>query len=77
MISKCTFAKRYFKNAIKVSNSLDPDQAQQNVGPDLGKNRLQRPSADDKQLRELQVNVDVVIMPSFCDLLVFYRIPQA
>ena len=25
-----------------MSNSLDPDQAQQNVGPDLGPNCLQR-----------------------------------
>ena len=30
-----------------VSNSLDPDQARQNVGPDLGPNCLQRLSADD------------------------------
>ena len=25
-----------FLNTIQVSNSLDPDQARQNVGPDLG-----------------------------------------
>ena len=30
-----------------VSNSLDPDQAQQNVEPDLGANGLQSLSADD------------------------------
>ena len=30
-----------------MSNSLDPDQARQNVGPDLGPNCLQRLSADD------------------------------
>ena len=30
-----------------MSNSLDPDQAQQFVGPDLGPNCLQRLSADD------------------------------
>ena len=30
-----------------MSNGLDPDQARQNVGPDLGPNRLQRLSADD------------------------------
>ena len=35
------------RNTIRVSNSLDPDQAQQNVGPDLGPNCLQRLSADD------------------------------
>ena len=31
-----------------MSNSLDPDQAQCFVGPDLGPNCLQRLSADDK-----------------------------
>ena len=30
-----------------MSNSLDPDQARQNVGPDLGPNYLQKLSADD------------------------------
>ena len=29
-----------------MSNSLDPDQAQQNIGPDLGPNYLQRLSED-------------------------------
>ena len=32
---------------MRVSNSLDPDQAQHFVGPDLGPNCLQRISADD------------------------------
>ena len=41
------FRKKYFKNTIRVSNSLDSDQARQNVGPDLGLNCLQRFSADD------------------------------
>ena len=31
---------------IRVSNSLDPDQARHLVGPDLGPNCLQRLSAD-------------------------------
>ena len=30
-----------FKNTIRVSNSLDPDQARQNVGPNLDPNYLQ------------------------------------
>ena len=30
-----------------MSNSLNSDQARQNVGPDLGPNCLQRLSADD------------------------------
>ena len=37
-----------FFNAIRVSNSLDPDQDRHFVGPDLGPNCLQRLSADDK-----------------------------
>ena len=32
---------------MRVSNSLDPDQARQFVGPDLGPNCLQRLSAED------------------------------
>ena len=31
---------------IKASNSLDPDQAQHSVGPDLDPNCLQKLSAD-------------------------------
>ena len=37
-------------NTIRVSNSLDPDQARRYVGPYLGPNCLQRLSADDKSL---------------------------
>ena len=33
-------------NTIRVSNRLDPDQAQQFFGPDLGPNSLQTLSAD-------------------------------
>ena len=36
--SKSTFSKNYFRNTIRVSNSLDPDQ---------GSNCLQRLSADE------------------------------
>ena len=31
-----------FRNSIKVSNSLDPDQARLFIGPDLGPTCLQR-----------------------------------
>ena len=37
-----------FRNTIRVSNSLDPDQDRHSVGPDLGPNCLLRLSADDK-----------------------------
>ena len=39
------FSKNYFRN-IRVSKSLDPDQTQHPVGPDLGPNCLQKLSAD-------------------------------
>ena len=38
---------KFFQDAIRVSNSLYPDQARPFVGPDLGPNCLQRLSADD------------------------------
>ena len=44
---KINFFENYFRNTIKVSNSLDPDQAGQFVGPDLGTNCLQKFLADD------------------------------
>ena len=40
-------SKKSFMNATRVSNSLDPDQAQHSVGPDLIPNCLQRLSADE------------------------------
>ena len=41
-VSKSTFPKISFRNIIRVSNSLDQDQARRFVGPDLGPNCLQR-----------------------------------
>ena len=38
----------FFRNTIRVSNSLDPDQDRYFVGPDLGPNCLQMLAADDK-----------------------------
>ena len=35
-----------FRNTIRVSNSLDPDQARCNVWPDLDPNYFQRLKAD-------------------------------
>ena len=51
-----TFSKNSFRNTIRVSNSLDPDQARRFVRPDLGPNCLQRLSADDTS-RQI-VNMD-------------------
>ena len=36
--SKSCFSKSSFRNAIRVSNSLDPDPARHVVGPDQGPN---------------------------------------
>ena len=35
-----SFSKNYFSNIIRMSNSLNPDQTQHFVGPDLGANCL-------------------------------------
>ena len=40
--SKLTFLKNYFRNTIRVSNGLDPDQDQHSVSPNVGSNCLQR-----------------------------------
>ena len=45
---------------MRVSNGLDPDQDQQNVGPDLSLNCLQRSLADDKR-KEL-----TILKSTFC-----------
>ena len=44
--SKSMFTKHSFKYMIRVSNSLDSDQAQPFVGPDLYPNCLQNFSAE-------------------------------
>ena len=44
--SKSSFSKISFRNTIRVSNSLDPDQARRCVGPDLGPSCSQALSAD-------------------------------
>ena len=45
--SESTVLKNSFRNTVRESNSLDPDQARHFVGPDLGPNCLQKLSADD------------------------------
>ena len=43
---KLTFSNNSFENIIRVSNSLDPDQARHFVGPGLGSICLQKLSAE-------------------------------
>ena len=45
--SKSTFSKNSFWTIIRMSDSLDSDQARHFVGPDLGLNCLQKLSSDD------------------------------
>ena len=47
-IFKIDFFKNSFRDTIKVSNGLDPEQAWHSVDPDQGLNLLQRLSADNK-----------------------------
>ena len=51
IFSKSTFSENSFRNT-RVSNSLDLDQAQFFVVPDLGPICLQRLSADDTRTKE-------------------------
>ena len=44
---KINFFEKLFQEYIRVSNSLDPDQARRFVGPALGPNCLQTLPADD------------------------------
>ena len=52
LLSKLTFSKNSFMNAIRVANSLEPDQDRHYVSPDLGPNCFQMLSADDKSCCE-------------------------
>ena len=54
-VFKINFKKKAFRNTIRVSNGLYPDQDRRTVSPDLGPNYLQRSSGDDK-IRGLQSN---------------------
>ena len=47
LLQKSPFFIKLFRNTIRVSNSLDPDQARHFVGPDLDPKCLQSLSADD------------------------------
>ena len=42
------FQKNYFRNTIRVSNILDPNQVRHFIGPDLSQNCLRRMSSGTK-----------------------------
>ena len=57
IIFKIFFIENSFRNTIRVSNNLDPDQARHFVGRDLGPNCLQRLSADDTRRQGIKVDM--------------------
>ena len=50
-------SKSSFRNTIRASNSLDPDQARHYVGPDLDPNCLQMLSTDETGGQIVKVGV--------------------
>ena len=60
LFSKSTFSKSSFRNIIKVTNILDPDQAQNFIEPDLSPNCLQRLSADDTNRQRVNMNCKAI-----------------
>ena len=52
--SKSTLSKNSFRNMIRVSNSLYPDQTRHFVEPDLGPKVFLRLSAEDKVVISIQ-----------------------
>ena len=64
-----TFSKNSFRNATRVSNRLDPDQARRFVGPDLGPNCLQIAREGVKFLgSQLQLSGDMLCADGGCEL---------
>ena len=69
--SKLTFSKNYFGNTIRVSNSLDPDQARHVVGSDLGPNCLQGYQQTTLGGKELSVSYSHLIFGHF-NVMIFF-----
>ena len=59
LVSKLTFSEKSFRITIGVSNSFDPDQARQFIGPDLSANCLENLSADDSGSQGVSMNSHV------------------
>ena len=60
------FLKNSFRNTIRVSNSLDPDQARHYVGPDLDPNCLQRLSAEGTIWQRVNALTAFSFTPKIC-----------
>ena len=57
------FHKNSFRITIRESNSLDPDQDQHSIGPDLGPNCLQRLSAGKKKSCRKKKRKELTLSP--------------
>ena len=57
LLSAVTFSKNYFRNTIRVSKGLDPEQDRHFVGSNLGPNCLQRLSAQTTKVASGMVRV--------------------
>ena len=69
------FLKNYFRNTIRVSNSLDPDKGRHSVRPDLVPNSLQKLSAyDTRRLPSMIFYVLVNLMVSYHYLYGFFHV---
>ena len=72
------FSKNVYSNTFRVTNSLDQDQARQNVGPVLGPNCFQGLPADDtdKELKYISASqrqcCNNAIMPYFISFYFFF-----
>ena len=54
------FQDKFFRKIlIRLSNTLDANQGQQNVGPDLGMNSFQRLLADDKSRERVKPHAKI------------------
>ena len=56
LLIKINFFKKSYRNTIRVSNGLYPDQNRRYVGTELGLNYLQMLSADKKRVGNLGNN---------------------
>ena len=54
------FFQKNFRTTMRMSNSLDPDQARHFVGPNLGPNCLQKLSANDTRRHIVKGNQDFI-----------------
>ena len=71
------FEKNSLRDAISMSNCLDPDEAWHSVEPDLGSNCLQRSSVDKKRCH-LQVMLNNICINPYhmLDIFIFYTLPH-